>query len=134
MKRSFTRLIATTAALALTTVGAAGVAQASVPGSAAAKSPRVIATGTCGNAATKLKVSAEDTGTQVEFELDQNVTGKKWSLSLTRNGAAVARATRTTKGPSGSLHWRVTPGGASNGTFAVTSTRGGTSCTLTATL
>jgi len=143
MNRSIARVITAAVVVALTTVGGTTAAQAKqgvddASGQAhhavAVKSPRVTATGTCGNAVTKLKVSAEDTGTQVEFELDQNVSGKKWSLVLKRNGAVLDRASRTTSGPSGSLHWRVAPAGASTGTFAVTSTRGGTTCTLTATL
>jgi hypothetical protein len=134
MNRSLTRIITTTAVVALTTVGASSGAHASEDRSVSAKSPRVIATGSCGNAATKLKVSAEDTGTQVEFELDQNVSGKKWALVLKRGGSVIGKANRTTSGPSGSLHWRVRPSGASNGTFSVTSTRGATSCTLTASL
>jgi hypothetical protein len=112
------------------TATAGPVAHAVTP----SKSPRVISVGTCGSAATKMKASAEDSGTQVEYELDQNRSGATWQLELTRNGAVVASASRTTKAPSGSLHWRVSPSGASNGTFSVKAKRGSTTCTLSATL
>lgn len=130
MDTPITRLLVIGTAVAVLTSAGGTLAHAATP----TKSPRVISVGTCGNAATKLKVSAEDSGTQVEYELDQNRSGATWRLVLTRNGAVVARAARTTTAPSGSLHWRVAPSGASNGTFVVKAKRGSTTCTLSVTL
>lgn len=100
----------------------------------AAKSPRVITRKMCGSFETKLKVSSEDSGAQVEYELDQNVNGQTWSLALKQNGSPVDSAKRTTRAPSGSLHWRVVTTGASNGTFTVVAKKGSTTCTIDATL
>ncbi len=45
--------------------------------------------GTCTTAATsKLKLSAEDGGIEVEFEVDQNRNGVPWRVTLRRNGVA----------------------------------------------
>ncbi len=51
------------------------------------KSPRVTETALCGSIATTIKVSGEDSGAEVEYELDQNVNGRSWSLTLKRNGS-----------------------------------------------
>lgn len=130
--------IATTIALAsLGSVSAASAKQGDDPSAyrtAVSKSPRVTETKMCGVIATKLKVSGEDTGAQVEYELDQNVNGKTWALALKVNGKAAGSASRTTKAPSGSLHWRVSPAGASSGSFTVTAKKGAKTCTITAVL
>jgi hypothetical protein len=60
--------------------------------------------GSCsGNSNWKLKLSEEDGGIEVEFEVDQNVTGDKWRVKLFREGKRFFRGTRTTTGPSGSF-------------------------------
>jgi hypothetical protein len=126
MNTSATRVLIVTATVAVASLGSIGVAEA--------KSPRVVERQMCGSIETKLKVSSEDSGAQIEYELDQNQNGKSWKLRLTQDGKAAASATRVTRGPSGSLHWRVLTSGASTGTFAVTATRGSTTCKINATL
>ena len=141
MNRSIARTIAISTAIALTSLGSVSTAQAkqgtddgTSPRTAVSKSPRVIERKMCGSITTKLKVSGEDAGAQIEYELDQNVNGKTWSLILKHNGKSAGSATRTTKAPSGSLHWRVTTGGASTGTFTVTAKNGSKTCSISATL
>src|SRR4051812_9985823 len=50
-----------------------------------------------------LKLSREDRGTEVEFEVDQNRNGVPWTVRLSRNGNAIASFTATTRAPSGSF-------------------------------
>lgn len=94
----------TTAALAVfVAVVAAAVA---VPG-ALAKDGDLRLRGTCTSSATsKLKLSAEDGGIEVEFEVDQNRNGVPWRVTLRRNGVLVASTTATTRAPSGSFSVR----------------------------
>lgn len=125
------RTAAATTAVAL---GLAALTVAAAP-AASAKSPRVIETEQCGPAFTKLKVSPEDGRMEVEYELDQNRTGKRWSLRLDLDGRQVATASRVTAGRSGSFEWRVvTSDPAGTNTWTVTARRGGTTCTLSATM
>jgi hypothetical protein len=141
MNMSLSRTIALTATVALTSLGSMSVAEArqggddgATPRIVQAKSPRVTETKMCGQIATKLKVSGEDAGAQVEYELDQNVNGRTWTLALKQNGRRAGAAKRTTQAPSGSLHWRVAAGGAASGTFTVTAKNGSKTCTISATL
>ena len=76
-----------------------------------AKDGDVLVRGTCTSAsASKLKLSLEDGGIEVEFEVDQNRNGVRWSVVLRRivSGGApvVARGTRITRAPSGSFEFR----------------------------
>ena len=60
--------------------------------------------GTCTQQSTsKLKVSREDRGIEVEFEVDQNRSGVPWKVTLRRNGVRVASLRATTHGRSGSF-------------------------------
>ena len=54
-------------------------------------------------ATSKLKLSAEDGGIEVEFEVDQNRNGVPWRVTLRRNGVLVASTVATTRAPSGSF-------------------------------
>jgi hypothetical protein len=54
----------------------------------------------------KLKLSHEDGGIEVEFEVDQNRNGVPWRVTLRRNGALVASTTAVTRAPSGSFSVR----------------------------
>ena len=54
----------------------------------------------------KLKLSREDAGTEVEFEVDQNRNGVRWRVVLFRNGTQVASRVRVTRAPSGSFEAR----------------------------
>ena len=79
-------------------------AAAALPAVAPAKSPEVIRTGSCSNGADwKLKAKNDDGRIEVEFEVDQNVAGRRWNVVLRRDGAVVFRGVRTTRPPSGSF-------------------------------
>lgn len=54
----------------------------------------------------KLKLSREDRGIEVEFEVDQNRNGVPWHVTLRHNGNRVASFTATTRAPSGSFEVR----------------------------
>jgi len=67
----------------------------------------VLRAGKCSSATTsKIKLSEENGRIEVEFEVDQNRNGVRWTVSLTRNGARFARLVRTTRPPSGSFEAR----------------------------
>ena len=71
--------------------------------------------GACTQSSTaKLKLSREDRGIEVEFEVDQNRNGVPWKVTLRRNGALVASATARTRGPSGSFEFRRVVSGVGN--------------------
>ena len=91
--------VALAGALALTLAGA-------VP--AAAKDGDVIKTGSCsGSTDWKLKLSPEDSGIEVEYEVDSNVTGQSWRVKIFQNGDRIFAGPRQTKGASGSFEVRV---------------------------
>ena len=74
---------------------------------ASAKDGDVLVAGKCTSATTsKLKLSEENGRIEVEFEVDQNRNGVRWTVSLTRNGSRFARMIRTTRPPSGSFEAR----------------------------
>ena len=54
----------------------------------------------------KLKLSPENGGLEVEFEVDQNVVGAKWKVVMKHDGYRFFRNRRTTKAPSGSFEVR----------------------------
>lgn len=65
---------------------------------------RVIKRGACSAASSwKLKVKSDDGRLETEFEVDQNRVGKRWRVTLRRDGNVVFRGIRTTKAPSGSF-------------------------------
>jgi hypothetical protein len=60
--------------------------------------------GTCTASSTwKLKAKSDDGRIETEFEVDQNRVGKRWRITLVRNGSTVFRGIRTTVAPSGSF-------------------------------
>jgi hypothetical protein len=64
----------------------------------------VVRRGGCsGSSDWKLKLSPEDAGIEVEFEVDQNVVGDRWRVVLRHDGDVFFRGRRTTRGPSGSF-------------------------------
>ncbi len=72
-----------------------------------AKDGDVRVAGKCTGATTsKLKLSEENGRIEVEFEVDQNRNGVRWTVSLSRNGNRFARLARTTRPPSGSFEAR----------------------------
>jgi hypothetical protein len=64
----------------------------------------VVKTGKCSISSTwKLKAKADDGRIETEFEVDQNRVGKRWRVSIVRNGSTVFKGIRTTRAPSGSF-------------------------------
>jgi hypothetical protein len=95
--------------------------------------------GTCtGSARTKIKVKQEDGGRlEVEFEVDQNVNGRRWGVVLRKNGKVVVRRSARTKAPSGSFTVRALLAdgpGADTVSGVARSVQGGQRCTARATL
>jgi hypothetical protein len=76
-----------------------------VPGVASAKGGNgVTVKGKCtASSASKLKVKADGVRIETDFEVDQNVVGAHWTVSIKDNGIVVARANATTTAPSGSF-------------------------------
>ena len=116
-------------AMAVTAIGAAVLAS-----TAAAKDGDVEVAGTCnGRTSSELKLSAEDGGIEVEFEVDQNRNGVRWTVTLHRNGTLVGRRVGVTRGPSGSFEARfVTRNGPGADRFVARATRAGESCSARA--
>jgi len=72
-----------------------------------AKDGDVLVRGTCTSSTTsKLKLSQEDGRIEVEFEVDQNRNGVRWSVLLRRPTTVLVRTTRVTRAPSGSFELR----------------------------
>jgi hypothetical protein len=115
------------------TTTAIGAALLLVP-TAAAKDGDVRVAGTCTRSTTsELKLSEEDGGIEVEFEVDQNRNGVRWTVVLFRNGTEVGRRVRVTRGPSGSFEARFVTGnrrGADR--FVARATRVGERCSASA--
>jgi hypothetical protein len=90
------------------TVSLFAVALLAVPAASAKGGHRgVTVRGNCSQQSTsKLKLSREDRGIEVEFEVDQNRNGVPWKVNLRRNGVRVASLTATTRAPSGSFKVR----------------------------
>lgn len=64
--------------------------------------------GFCGkSSSSKLKLSPENGRIEVEFEVDQNVSGDRWRVKIRHDGDRVFRGTRTTGGASGSFEVRI---------------------------
>ena len=98
MKKGSMLVVAILAALAL-----------AVPaGIASAGNNDVIREGSCsGSSDWKLKLSPENGRIEVEFEVDQNVSGDRWRVKIRHDGDRVFRGTRTTGGASGSFEVRI---------------------------
>jgi hypothetical protein len=89
----------------LTMIVALVAVTALLPAAALGKgNPGVIKRGKCSNgAAWKLKAKNDNALVEIEFEVDQNVNGRRWNVVLKRNGATVFRGVRVTRAPSGSF-------------------------------
>jgi hypothetical protein len=67
-------------------------------------SPGILRSGNCSGGGTwTLKAKHDDGLLDVEFEVDQNVAGRRWSVVITRDGTRVFRGVRLTRPPSGSF-------------------------------
>jgi hypothetical protein len=65
---------------------------------------RVIKQGSCsGSSNWKLKAKVDGGVIETEFEVDQNVAGKKWRVLIRQNGVKRFSRIKTTKAPSGSF-------------------------------
>jgi hypothetical protein len=77
-------------------------------GIASAGQNDVIREGSCADASDwKLKVSLEDGRLEVEFEVDQNVSGDRWRVRIRHDGDLAFRGIRITGGASGSFEVRI---------------------------
>lgn len=95
-------------AAVIAAVLAAAVAALAVAPVGLAKRGDLRIAGTCTASSTsKLKLSEEDGGIEVEFEVDQNRNGVRWVVAIAHNGTRIVRTTKVTKGPSGSFELRV---------------------------
>jgi len=97
---------------------------------------RTIKRGSC-TAATdwKLKAKPRDGRMEVEFEVDSNVTGQRWTYTLLHDGVVKASGTRTTRAPSGSFSVeRRLPNAPGVHTFRATATNAATGETCRASL
>lgn len=81
------------------------VVLASTATAAGAKGDRgVVKRGKCSIHSTwKLKAKNDDGRIETEFEVDQNRVGKRWRVTIFRNGSKVFNGIRTTRAPSGSF-------------------------------
>ena len=92
------RILLTGLATALTVIS---------PAAALGKDGDVRTRGTCSKASSaKLKLSAENSRIETEFEVDQNRSGVRWTVTLRRNGALSVSTKATTHAPSGSFSVR----------------------------
>ena len=88
------------------TCAIAAAALVAIP-TASAKDGDVLVRGACTKASSsKLKLSGEDGRIEVEFEVDQNRNGVRWTVVLRRPATLLVRTTRVTRGPSGSFELR----------------------------
>ena len=78
--------------------------------------------GTCDNPVptSKLKVKRDDGRLKFEFEVDQNVAGVVWDVTVTNDGTVVFEGQRTTRDPSGSFSVERRIKGAKSGTIVAT--------------
>jgi hypothetical protein len=75
-----------------------------IPAPAFAKDTDIIRTGNCsGRTDWKLKVGREDTGLEVEFQVDSNRVGQQWRVKIIDDGVLRANLLKTTKAPSGAF-------------------------------
>jgi hypothetical protein len=75
-----------------------------VPTASADDDEAVIKRGNCTRSSDwKLKLKLDDGRIEAEFEVDQNVVGRRWRVVLRRDGNVVFRGIRTTRPPSGSF-------------------------------
>jgi hypothetical protein len=116
------------------TLAVCGAALTTAPLASAKGGDPIKTAGKCSKSSTaKLKLSREDSGVEVEFEVDQNRNGVPWKVTLRRNGSIVATMTKVTRAPSGSFTVRRLISGA--GKFVAVATRSsGERCTAQASI
>ena len=68
------------------------------------RNPEILRSGNCSGGGTwKLKGKIDDGLLDIEFEVDQNRSGRRWGVVITRDGTRVFRGARITRPPSGSF-------------------------------
>jgi hypothetical protein len=91
-------------------LGLAGILSASLIAGASpafANDEDVIKEGRCSATSTwKLKISPEDAGLELEFEVDSNIVGQTWRYQMAYNGSLISSGTAVTTAPSGSFEIR----------------------------
>jgi hypothetical protein len=94
----------------------------------------IIQQGSCTKSSSyKLKLSEDDAGVEVEFEVDQNKNGVQWTVQFYRNNAQFASQKYKTQPPSGSFDAKKVNSN-KDGTFKVVATSpGGETCSASAT-
>jgi hypothetical protein len=81
-----------------------GSATATTTASAKDGDGRVIVRGDCSTRSDwKLKAKPDDDRMEVEFEVDSNRIGQRWTWTLRSGGSVFASGARTTQAPSGSF-------------------------------
>jgi hypothetical protein len=96
---STTRRIGTATLAAALLTGLAGA-----PALAKDGDGRIITRGDCSASADwKLKVKPDDGRIEVEWEVDANRAGQRWTWTIRHDGSTVASGQRTTQAPSGSF-------------------------------
>jgi hypothetical protein len=94
-------------AIATACTVAAALAVTFLPVASAKGGDGVRVAGTCSDSSTsKLKVKHDDGRIEVEFEVDQNRNGVRWTVTLRRPTTLLVRTMRVTRGPSGSFELR----------------------------
>jgi hypothetical protein len=92
--------------LCIATFAAAALLVA-VPAAPARDDPGVLRQGTCSGSSTwKLKAKFEDRGIETELEVDQNVVGRRWRVTISRESRTVFSGIRRTVAPNGSFEAR----------------------------
>ena len=121
--------------VALTVALSGALALPALGSPALAKDGDVLVRGACSaRSAVKLKLSEENGRIEIEAEVDQNRNGVRWTVTLTRDGARVARVLRVTRPPSGSFEFRkLVANGAGADVVRMVATRSGERCTARAT-
>jgi hypothetical protein len=93
--------------LSATTPATLATAIAKTFAKAFAKEGDVIREGTCSRRSDwKLKLSPENGRIEVEFEVDQNRSGRTWRVRMWHDGVRFFKGRRTTRPPSGSFEVR----------------------------
>ena len=83
--------------------------------------------GTCTlRSSSKLKLSDEDGGLEVEFEVDENRVGKAWRVGIAVDGRTVATRRAVTRAPSGSFEVRAVVGARAGARVAAVARRAAT--------
>ena len=115
------------------TLAISAAALAAAPLASAKGGDPLRAQGACTRSSTaNLKLSHEDGGVEVEFQVDQNRNGVPWKVTLRRNGSLVVSATAITRAPSGSFSLHRVISGAQGTVIAVATRPSGERCTAKA--